>query len=125
MTFCISLRVEWLGGSDDKESACNAGDLGSTPGSGRAAGGGMATHCSVLAWRMPWTEEPGGLQTTASQGAGHDWGTDMGRKLWFWWDSAVTAGMKILELQTAVSVTAWRPRWLATSLSLWLFVCQR
>ena len=43
---------------------------------------GMATHSSVLAWRMPWTEEPGGLQNPGSQGAGHDWGTDMSRELW-------------------------------------------
>ena len=28
---------------------------------------GMATHCSILAWRIPWTEEPGGLQSTGSQ----------------------------------------------------------
>jgi len=28
---------------------------------------GMATHCSILAWRTPWTEEPGGLQSTGSQ----------------------------------------------------------
>ena len=33
---------------------------------------GTATHSSVLAWRMPWTEEPGGLQSTGSQRVGHD-----------------------------------------------------
>ena len=33
---------------------------------------GMATHPSILAWRIPWTEEPGGLQFTESQIAGHD-----------------------------------------------------
>ena len=32
---------------------------------------GMATHSSILAWRIPWTEEPGGLQSTRSQGVGH------------------------------------------------------
>ena len=32
----------------------------------------MATHSSILAWRIPWTEEPGGLQSTESQRAGHD-----------------------------------------------------
>ena len=32
----------------------------------------MATHSSVLAWRIPWTEEPGGLQSTRSQRVGHD-----------------------------------------------------
>ena len=52
-----------LGGSDGKESACNAGDLGSIPGSGRFLAEGMATHSSVLALKIPWTEEPGGLQS--------------------------------------------------------------
>ena len=33
----------------------------------------MATHSSILAWRMPWTEEPGGLQSMGSQRARHDW----------------------------------------------------
>ena len=32
----------------------------------------MATHSNILAWRIPWTEEPGGLQSTGSQRAGHD-----------------------------------------------------
>ena len=32
----------------------------------------LATHCSVLAWRIPWTEEPGGLQSKESQRVGHD-----------------------------------------------------
>ena len=34
---------------------------------------GMATHFSTLAWRIPWTEEPGGLQSTGSQRVRHDW----------------------------------------------------
>ena len=50
-----------LGGSGGKESTCNAGDLGSIPGLGRSPGEGNATHSSILAWRIPWTEEPGGL----------------------------------------------------------------
>ena len=33
----------------------------------------MATHSRILAWRMPWTEEPGGLQSIGSQRIGHDW----------------------------------------------------
>ena len=49
------------GGSDDKESACNAGDLDSIPGLGRYLEKGMATHSSILAWRIPWTEKPGML----------------------------------------------------------------
>ena len=34
---------------------------------------GMATHCGILAWRIPWTEEPGGLQSIGLQRIGHDW----------------------------------------------------
>ena len=33
----------------------------------------MGTHSSILAWRIPWTEEPGGLQSMGSQRAGRDW----------------------------------------------------
>ena len=33
---------------------------------------GMATHSGILAWRIPWTEEPGGLQSMGSQRVGHD-----------------------------------------------------
>ena len=33
---------------------------------------GMATHSSILAWRIPWTEDPGGLQSTGLQRVGHD-----------------------------------------------------
>ena len=35
----------------------------------------MATHSSIPAWRIPWTEEPGGLQSAGSQRVGHDWAT--------------------------------------------------
>ena len=34
---------------------------------------GVATHSSILAWKIPWTEEPGGLQSTGSQRVGNDW----------------------------------------------------
>ena len=47
-----------------KNLPANAGhirDSGSIPGSGRSLEGGMATHSSILAWRIPWIEEPGGL----------------------------------------------------------------
>ena len=37
---------------------------------------GMATHSSILAWRIPWTKEPGGLQSLESWRVGHDWVTN-------------------------------------------------
>ena len=48
----------FLGGSDSKESACNAGDPGLIPRLGRSLKR-MATHSSILAWEIPWTKEPG------------------------------------------------------------------
>ena len=50
-----------------KELACNAGDLGSIPGQEDPLVKEMATHSSILAWRILWTEEPGGLQSSGSQ----------------------------------------------------------
>ena len=103
----LDLLMGFPGSSAGKESACNAKDPGSIPGSGRSPGEGigyplqyssaslvaqlvkkphamqetwirslgledplqegMATHPSILAWRIPWTEKPGGLQLTGLQ----------------------------------------------------------
>ena len=62
-------EVPWAsfpGGLDGKESVCNTGDLGLIAGSGRSPGEGNGTHSSILAWRIPWTEKPGGLQPMGS-----------------------------------------------------------
>ena len=59
-----------------KNLPANAGKLrnaGLVSGLGRSPGGENATHSSVLAWKTPWTEEPGGLQSTGSQRVGHAW----------------------------------------------------
>ena len=37
----------------------------------------MAPHSSILAWEIPWTEQPGGLRSLGSQRVGHDWGTEL------------------------------------------------
>ena len=61
--------MRFPGCSDGKESTCNAGDLGLIPLLGRSLcwedplEKGMSTHSSILTWRIPWTEEPGGLYT--------------------------------------------------------------
>ena len=55
-----------------KASAHSAGDLGSIPGWGRSLEKEMATHSSTLAWKIPWMEEPGGLQPMGSQRVEHD-----------------------------------------------------
>ena len=60
------------GGSLGKESACQAEDSGLIFGSGKTPlEKGMAAHSSTLAWRIPWTEEPGGLWSMGSQRVGH------------------------------------------------------
>ena len=69
---CMSLIIDtglpwWLSG---KEFACNAGDTGdssSISGSGRSPGEGSGNHSSILAQKILWTEEPGGLQPMGSQ----------------------------------------------------------
>ena len=48
------------------------GDLGSIPGLGSPLEKEMATHSNTRAWRIPWTKEPGSLQSTGSQSVGHD-----------------------------------------------------
>ena len=65
---------QWLSGKK-KKSACNAGaagDMGLIPGLEDLLEEGMAVHSSIPAWRIPWTEGPGGLQSMVSQGAGYD-----------------------------------------------------
>ena len=58
--------LDFPGGSDGKVSVYNAGDPGSIPWSGRSPGEGMAIHSSTIAWKIPWTEEPGRLQSVGS-----------------------------------------------------------
>ena len=59
--------VGFPGGSEVKASAWNAGDPGLIPGSGRSPEKEMATHSSILAWRIPWTEKPDRLESMGSQ----------------------------------------------------------
>ena len=70
-----SIPISGLPRQPGKNLHANAGDIreaGLMPGSGRSPGGGHATHSSSLAWRIPWTEEPGGLQSMRLQRVGHD-----------------------------------------------------
>ena len=53
--------------SDSKEYTCSAGDLVQSLDPEDSLEKGMATHSSILAWRVPWTEEPGGIQSMGSQ----------------------------------------------------------
>ena len=61
------------GGSDGKESSCNVGGISLIfLGWVDPLEEGMAIHSSILAWRIPWKEEPGGLQSMGLQRVGHD-----------------------------------------------------
>ena len=62
--------------SEGKETACNAGDPGSIPGQEDPLEKGPAIHPSILAWRIPWIEEPGGPQSMVLQRVRHDQATD-------------------------------------------------
>ena len=71
--FCIPLHEYrntvfrgFPGGSEVKASACNVGDPGSIPGSGRSPGEGNGSPLQYSSWRIPWMEEPGRLQSMGS-----------------------------------------------------------
>ena len=58
----------WWPGS--KECICQAGDTGLTPGSGRTSGEGNGTPLQYSCWKVPWTEQSGGLQSMGLNNSG-------------------------------------------------------
>ena len=72
------LDYEWgvPGGSDSKESAAIWETRVQSLGQEYTLEKGKATHSSILAWRIPWTEEPRGLQFIGSQRVGYNWATE-------------------------------------------------
>ena len=81
--FSIMLSVlkktqDFPGGSEDKESACNVGDSRDTvqPLGQEDLEEEMTTHFTALAWKIPWTEEPGGLQSMGLQRVRQEWVTN-------------------------------------------------
>ena len=69
-------QMDFPGGSSGKESACQPrryGGCGFDPCVGKIPlEEGMATYSTILAWRIPWTEDPGGLQSIGLQRVGHN-----------------------------------------------------
>ena len=57
------MNAGFSSGSAVKKLPANVGDAGLIPGLGRSPREGNGTYSSILAWRIPWTEEPGGLQS--------------------------------------------------------------
>ena len=70
-------------GSDSKESACNEETRVQYLGQEDPQEKGMATHSSILAWEVPWTEKPGGLQSMRLQRVGLNWVADTSLHLKF------------------------------------------
>ena len=71
----ISVSVSVKGSNSKKKSTCSAGDQIQSLGREDPLENGMTIHSSILAWRIPWTEEPGGLQSMGLQRIGHYWAT--------------------------------------------------
>ena len=76
-SLCQVKRLCFPGGSDGKAPTCSAGDLSLIPGVGRSPGERNGYHSSTLAWKIPWTEEPGGLPSMGLERVGHDWATSL------------------------------------------------
>ena len=66
------LSASFPGGASGKESACKAGDAGQSLGQEDLLEKEIPIHSSILASEIPWTEDPGGLQSMRSQGVGHN-----------------------------------------------------
>ena len=71
----VTCLPDFPGGSVVKESTCQAGDVVQSLSQGYPLEREMATHPSILAWEIPWTEEPGGLQSMQSQRVRYDLAT--------------------------------------------------
>ena len=70
------ITPQWQGG---KEPTWNTGDVVPSLGLEDPLEESMATHSTILAWRIPWTENPGGLQSMGLQRVGHDMATEYAR----------------------------------------------
>ena len=67
----------------------------------------MVTHSSILAWRIPWTEKPGRLQSTGSQRVGHNWVTSLHLEIWVPINTTGIFSMYYLSSVTHSSFTFW------------------
>ena len=100
------------GSSDGKESACKAGDLGLIPGLGKFLEKGMPIQSSILACRIPWTEEPGGLQSMGSPRVRHDWVTN----IFIFQDQKTSKWMKYITCgQRGEEQSLWSLQFLCTN----------
>ena len=110
MASFFSLPWGFPGGSGGKESACSAGDLGSIPGLGRFPGGGNGNPLQYSCLEIPWTEEPGRLQSIG-QRVGHDWATNTWAVLETSWRRGPGARPRGTEAQTIKNQPAMQETW--------------
>ena len=101
------------GGSYDKESTCNAGDSGSILGWEDPLEKGTATHSSIPAWRIPWTEEPGRLQCIGSQRGRHEWVTTL------------SLSRRKIVVQSLSCIQLFLNPWIAACQAFWSFSIPR
>ena len=71
----------------------------------------MATHSSVFAWRIPWTEEPGGLQSMGSQRVGHELATNTFTFPWWLIGKEFTHQHRRCGFNLWVGKIPWRRKW--------------
>ena len=80
LLFCFGLSLGYCrglsGGSDSRESSCNTGDWVQSLGQKDPLEKGMANHSRILVWKIPWTEDPGRLQSMELQRVRHNWATN-------------------------------------------------
>ena len=81
---------------------------------------GMATHSNILVWRIPWTEEPGGLQSIVSQRIGHDWSDLACKHRLPWWlgGKESTCQCRRCRFDPWVRKISWRREWQPTPVLL-------
>ena len=113
-------------GSEGKASACNAGDLGSIVGQEDHLVKEMATPSSILAWKIPWTEKPGRLQSMGWQRVRHNWATsqqDDNIQPWHTPFAVWNQSVFPYPVLTIVSWSAYRSqvRWSGIPISLRIF----
>ena len=75
MTYRNDCLLDFLDGTDSKESTCQCRDIkdmGLIPGFSRSLEKEMTIHSGILAWKIPWAQEPGSLQSKGLQRVGHD-----------------------------------------------------
>jgi len=67
----------------------------------------MVTHSSILAWRIPWMEKPGGLQSTGSQRVRHDWATSLSLSFFFKFFSHLEYYRILCRIPCALQCPCW------------------